>query len=189
MNTPLLPVKCLALDLLLLLMFSHWVVSDSFATPWTIAHQASQSIGFPRQENYSGLPFPSPDRPSPGTELTSPALTGRFFTTEPPGKPIFGFIYIYIYIMLPAISVNDGLQPSNYHITAAPTVSSEGTQDRNRMPAISPLATEAIIPHLVYLKDSGWESRGYWPQIAEVHIKEIISMSTDFSVFPYIDEH
>ena len=184
MNTPLLPAKSLALELLLLLIFSHWAVSDSFATPWTVAHQASLSRGFPRQENYSGLPFPSPeDLPSPGTELTSPALTGRFFTTESPGKPIFGFIFKKKKNVACHIS-KWCLQPSNHHITAVPTVSPEGTQDRNRMPAILQLATEAIIPQLVHLKDSGWESRGYWPQIAEVHIKERISMSTDFSIFP-----
>ena len=40
-----------------------------FATPWTVAHQASLSIGFYRQEYWSGLPFPSPgDLPNPGTE-------------------------------------------------------------------------------------------------------------------------
>ena len=40
-----------------------------FATPWIIAHQASLSMGFPRQESWSGLPFPSPgDLPDPGTE-------------------------------------------------------------------------------------------------------------------------
>ena len=46
---------------------------------------------FPRQEYWSGLPFPSPrDLPDPGIELTSvaPALAGRFFTTEPPEKPL-----------------------------------------------------------------------------------------------------
>ena len=47
------------------------------------------SMGLFRQEYWSGLPFPSPgDLPSPGTKPTSPALTGRFFTTEPPGKPL-----------------------------------------------------------------------------------------------------
>ena len=42
-------------------------------------------MGFPRQEYWSGLPFPSPGNlPDPGTKLMSPALAGRFFNTEPP---------------------------------------------------------------------------------------------------------
>ena len=46
-----------------------------FATPWTVAYQASLSMGFSRQEYWSGLPFPSPgDLPEPGIEPTSPAL-------------------------------------------------------------------------------------------------------------------
>ena len=54
-------------------------------TLWTVAHQAPLSVGFPRQEYWSGLPFSSPgDLPNPNT---SPALVGGFFTTEPPGKP------------------------------------------------------------------------------------------------------
>ena len=64
-------------------------MSNSFVT-WTIAHQASLSMGFPRQEYWSGFPFPSSgDLPHPGTEpvcLVSPALAGRFFTTESSGK-------------------------------------------------------------------------------------------------------
>ena len=45
-------------------------------------------MGFSRQEDWSGLPCPLPDkRPDPGTEPESPALAGGFFTTEPPGKP------------------------------------------------------------------------------------------------------
>ena len=56
-----------------------------FATPWTVAHQASLSVGFFRQEYWSGLLFPSlGDLPNPGIEPTSPTLTGGFFTTEPP---------------------------------------------------------------------------------------------------------
>ena len=63
-------------------------MSNSFATPWTVAHQAPLSMGFPRQDYLSGLPFPFPgDLPDPGTESTSSALAGRFFTTEPPGSP------------------------------------------------------------------------------------------------------
>ena len=53
-----------------------------------IVHQAPQSMGFPRQEYWSGLTFPSPgDLPNPGIKPESPALVDRFFTTEPLGKP------------------------------------------------------------------------------------------------------
>ena len=57
----------------------------------TVAHRAPLSMGFFRQEYLSRLPFPSPgDLPNPGIEPTSPGspvLAGRFFTTEPPGRP------------------------------------------------------------------------------------------------------
>ena len=60
-------------------------VSDS-AAPWTEACQVPLFMGFPRQEGWRGLPFPSPGYlPNPGIEpasLTSPALAGRFFTTR-----------------------------------------------------------------------------------------------------------
>ena len=60
-----------------------------FSTPRTVAFPASLSMGFPRQEYWSGSPFPSPgDHPNPGIEPVSPALTSGFFTTEPPEKPI-----------------------------------------------------------------------------------------------------
>ena len=46
-----------------------------FVTPWTVAYQASPSMGFSREEHWSGLPFPSPgDLPNPGIEPRSPAL-------------------------------------------------------------------------------------------------------------------
>ena len=55
----------------------------------TVAHQAPLSMGFPRQEYYSGLPLPSPgDLSDPGIEPMFPALAGELFTTLPPGKPI-----------------------------------------------------------------------------------------------------
>ena len=60
-----------------------------FATPWTVAHQAPLSMGFLRQQYWSGLQFPSPgDLPDPGIETMPPALAGRFFTSEPPEKPL-----------------------------------------------------------------------------------------------------
>ena len=61
-----------------------------FAIPWTAARQAPLSMGFPRQQYWSGLPCPPPgDPPDPGTEpssLASLALAGGFFTIAPPGK-------------------------------------------------------------------------------------------------------
>ena len=59
-----------------------------FATPWTVAYEAPQSMGFSRQEYWSGLPFPSPgDLPNPGIEPGSPSLEADALTSEPPGKP------------------------------------------------------------------------------------------------------
>ena len=58
-------------------------------TPGTIAHQAPLSMGFPRQEYWSGLLFPPPgDLLDPGIKPMSPALAGGFFTSEPPEKPL-----------------------------------------------------------------------------------------------------
>ena len=63
------------------------VLSDS-ATPGTAAHQAPLSMGFSRQEYWSGLPCPPPgDLPNPGTEARSPALQADSLPREPPGKP------------------------------------------------------------------------------------------------------
>ena len=69
-------------------MCVYSVMSDSL---WTAAHQAPLSMGFPRQEHWSGLLCPSLEELSdPGikpTSLVLPALAGGFFTTAPPGKP------------------------------------------------------------------------------------------------------
>ena len=64
-------------------------MSDSSGTPRTAALQVPLSMGFPRQEYWSGLPFPSPGGlPGLGIEPMSPALAGEFFTREPLEKPI-----------------------------------------------------------------------------------------------------
>ena len=58
-----------------------------FATPWTVAYQAPPSMGFSRQEYWSGVTFPSPgDLPNSGIEPGSPALQADALTSEPPGK-------------------------------------------------------------------------------------------------------
>ena len=60
-----------------------------FATPLTLAYQASLSMGFSRQEYWSGLRFPSPgDLPDPGIEPGSPALEADALTSEPPGMQL-----------------------------------------------------------------------------------------------------
>ena len=59
-----------------------------FATPWTVAYQASPSMGFSRQKYWSGLPFPSlVNLPDPGIKPGSPALQVDALPSEPPGKP------------------------------------------------------------------------------------------------------
>ena len=64
-------------------------MSESSATPQTIAYQAALSMGFSRQKYWSGLPFPSPgDLPNAGIKPASSELQVDSFTTEPPGKPL-----------------------------------------------------------------------------------------------------
>ena len=59
-----------------------------FATPWTVAHQAPLSVGFSRQEQWSGLTFPSPGNlPNSGIKPRSPKLQADTLPSEPPGKP------------------------------------------------------------------------------------------------------
>ena len=61
-----------------------------FDTPLTASHEVSLSMGFHRQQYWSRLPFPPPRvLPDPGIEPVSPALVGRFFTTEIPEKHWF----------------------------------------------------------------------------------------------------
>ena len=67
-------------------MQSRFSCVQLFVTFWTVTHQAPLSMGFPRQEYWSGLPCPPPgDLANPGTEhafLMSPALVGGLFTTS-----------------------------------------------------------------------------------------------------------
>ena len=76
----------------------------TLATPWTVAYQASPSMGFSRQEYRSGLPFPSPgDLPDPGIKLRSLALQADSLPSEPPGKPMYllsGYEIIFWFLPL-----------------------------------------------------------------------------------------
>ena len=69
-------------------MPSHFSCVYSCVTLWTVACQAPLSIGFSRQEYWSGFPCPAPgDLPDPGIELLSPALQADSLPLVPPGKP------------------------------------------------------------------------------------------------------
>ena len=68
-------------------VLSHSVVSNS-ATPWTVALQAPLSMGFSKQEYWSGLPcLPPGHLPNPGIEPRSPSLWADSLPFDPPGKP------------------------------------------------------------------------------------------------------
>ena len=79
-------------------------MSNSFETPWIVAHQAPLSKELSRQEYWSGSPFPSwQSLLNPGIELGSPTLQADPLLSEPPGKPIIahyniGFINDYIFL-------------------------------------------------------------------------------------------
>ena len=65
-----------------------------FATPWNVAHQAPLCMELPRQEYWSGLPCPPPgDLLHPEIKPGSPALAGKFFMAEPPGKPSLDSVF------------------------------------------------------------------------------------------------
>ena len=82
-------------------VLSRSVLSDS-VTPWMVALQAPLTMEFSRQEYRGRLPFHTPgDLPDSGIKLVflaSPALAGGFFTTAPPGKPVYVYMYVYICI-------------------------------------------------------------------------------------------
>ena len=81
------------------LLLSHFCHVCLFKTPWTVARQASQSVGFSRQEYWSGFPCPPPgDLPNPGIKPSSPVapeLAGRFFTTSTVWEAHILYLFIY----------------------------------------------------------------------------------------------
>ena len=92
-----------------------------FATPWTVAHQALPSMGFSRQEYWSGLPFPSPgDPPNPVTEPGSP-LQADALPSEPPGKNTPRSKHLLIsWLQSPSAVI---LEPKNINSDTVSTVS------------------------------------------------------------------
>ena len=77
-----------------------------FATLWTVAYQAPPSMGFSRQEYWSGFPFPSPgDLPDPRIDPRSPALQADALPSEPPGKPDRDGFMLKIYILMKKVLI------------------------------------------------------------------------------------
>ena len=103
------PLSLLMCRIFLYVLSTNWwlavrvsrsVMSDS-ATPWTVGCQASLSMGFSRQEHWSGLPFPLPGHlPDPGIEPRSPALQADSLPSEPLGKPWLLWLYGGRYLLL-----------------------------------------------------------------------------------------
>ena len=92
--------------------------SVMFVTPWTVAHQAPLSMGFSRQEYWSGLPFPSPgDLPNPGIKSGSPALQADSLPSEPPWKPLF-----LVRIMFMAMRRWEGQKLGSWGVLAGPSL-------------------------------------------------------------------
>ena len=100
-----------------MLLLSHSVVSDSFTTPYTIAHQACLFMVFPKQEYWSGLPFPSPgDLPNSGIKSVSPALQAHSLPLSHQGRSSISQ-YLPIILSLGSIcSLVAALQPK--HLTS-----------------------------------------------------------------------
>ena len=97
-----------------LCMLSRFSCVQLFAMPWTAARQAPLSVGFSRQEYWSGLPWPPPgDLPSPGIKPGSPALQADSLPSEPLGKPVVGLKEIakglsVFWILLPRPGIGVG---------------------------------------------------------------------------------
>ena len=128
-----------------------------FATPWTVAHQTPLSMGFPRQESWSGLPYPSPgDLPNPGIEPGSLALQADSLPSEPLGKPL-----MYTFIQQPMnSSYSTGLKPNLFSPpTLLPTSVIGTTLPCARMRA----HTHTHCMHACAHTHPQWEMPAQWP--------------------------
>ena len=98
-------------------------MSNSFATPWTLAHQSPLSIACPKKEYWSGLPCLSlGDFPDPRIKPMSPTLAGGFFTAEPPKKPPEKCTESLLYLLLLSSCsvVSDSLRPNGLQNASLP---------------------------------------------------------------------
>ena len=137
----------------MLILFSHWVMCDSF-NPWTIAHQAPLSMGFPRWEFWSGLPFPSPgDLPNLGTEPESPALQADSLSSEPMtqrlNNELGGCFYFPLIKFLLEIFFEIFLM--QWHLLCG------------SFPLLCGYVFSAMVPSLFWVHGAFWEIIELWP--------------------------
>ena len=82
-----------------------------FSTLWAVGSQAPLSMGFPRQDYWSRLPFLSlGDLPDPGIEPASPVLAGRFFTTDPSGKYYWSVVDLQCCVLVSGIQQSESVK-------------------------------------------------------------------------------
>ena len=131
-------------------MLSHFSLVCLFVTLWTVPHQSPLFMEISRQEYWSGLPWPPPgDLPHLGIELTSlrsPALTGGFFTTEPPGKPN---IYQFSSVQFSCSVMSDSLQSRGLKHARLPCQSPTPGACSNSCPSSQwchPTISSSIVP-------------------------------------------
>ena len=117
-------------------------MSNSLVTQRTIAHQAPLSVGFPRQEYWSGLSFPPPgDLPKPGTEPKSPALADGFFTTELPVKQ-----YCWCSVQFSRSVMSYSLWPHESQHARPPCPSPSPTDSGPLSPWYHPAISSSVVP-------------------------------------------
>ena len=126
-----------------------------FVTPWTVAYQAPPSVGFAKQEYWSGLPLPSPgDLPNPGIEPRSPILQADALPSEPPGKlsdlDTWSILYMSFYVFL-SYSLLQSLTSSltlsttlSYLILLLPSPTPPPLTGRFRGPGDGAMVTEIV---------------------------------------------
>ena len=162
-------------------VLSHFSHVRLFATPWTVAHQALLSLGFSRQEHWSGLPCPPPgDLPNPGIEaasLMSPALAGGFFTTS----ATWEVLMVYKYPSIVRCSIIN-IHTTNRATSVAQTVKSLPAMWETRVRSLDwegPLEKKMATPIFLPRKSNGWRSMaGYIVHgVAELDMTEQLTFS------------
>ena len=144
-------------------MVSHvWL----FFTPWTAVHQTLLSMGFPRQEYLSELPFPPlGNLPEPGIKPASPALAGRFFTTGTTSEALLSYPMV-TNIKLPNLSI---FQQGKF-ISQSPFMSFIGWM---QFYSLSPSFWEQSTRNRQFLRPINLRAGGKWNRKPTCHLKAL----------------